>query len=224
MAHGPLVLILFLIEIPISKQWRPWLGVWSGSALCLCPKHGTLGIYGLTRRLALTVNWSVAFAGPFYSLDFCMAIQVLAHHHQWATTRQNQQNDCAPSDDSDQPGHPPSLIRVFAVRMKKPWVLSYPLSASEDTDQTGRVPRLIWVFAGRTVTLLVLSYAAHYSLFQTIRLEQNFLNPITPLYEQKDADQPAQLCSPISVCIILYLHSAILIVSSSVILRFLLFL
>ena len=25
--------------------------------------------------------------------------------------------------------HPPSLIRVFAVRMKKPWVLSYPLSA-----------------------------------------------------------------------------------------------
>ena len=26
---------------------------------------------------------------------------------------------CAPSEDSDQPGHPPSLIRVFAVRMKK---------------------------------------------------------------------------------------------------------
>ena len=34
----------------------------------------------------------------------------------------------APSEDSDQPGHPPSLIRVFAVRMKKNWVLSYPLS------------------------------------------------------------------------------------------------
>ena len=29
----------------------------------------------------------------------------------------------------DQPRHPPSLIRVFAVRMKKAWVLSYPLSA-----------------------------------------------------------------------------------------------
>ena len=25
----------------------------------------------------------------------------------------------APSEDSAQPGHPPSLIRVFAVRMKK---------------------------------------------------------------------------------------------------------
>ena len=36
---------------------------------------------------------------------------------------------CVPSKDSDQPGHPPSLIRVFAVRMKKAWVLSYPLSA-----------------------------------------------------------------------------------------------
>ena len=30
---------------------------------------------------------------------------------------------------TDQPGHPPSLIRVFAIRMKKAWVLSYPLSA-----------------------------------------------------------------------------------------------
>ena len=32
----------------------------------------------------------------------------------------NQQSVCAPSEDSDQPGHSPSLIRVFAVRMKKP--------------------------------------------------------------------------------------------------------
>ena len=32
---------------------------------------------------------------------------------------------CAPSEDSD----PPSLTRVFAVRMKKASVLSYPLSA-----------------------------------------------------------------------------------------------
>ena len=38
---------------------------------------------------------------------------------------------CAPSEHSDQPGHPPSLIRVFAVRMKKDWVLRYPLSAQQ---------------------------------------------------------------------------------------------
>ena len=40
----------------------------------------------------------------------------------------------ATSDDSDQPGHPPSLIRVFAVRMTK----------------LGSLPRLIWAFDGRT--------------------------------------------------------------------------
>ena len=47
----------------------------------------------------------------------------------WATSWQNQQSECAPSEDSDQPGHLPSLIRDFTVRMKKAWVLSYPLSA-----------------------------------------------------------------------------------------------
>ena len=36
---------------------------------------------------------------------------------------------CAPSEDSDQPGHSPSLIRVSAVRLKQNWVLSYPLRA-----------------------------------------------------------------------------------------------
>ena len=46
-----------------------------------------------------------------------------------AASWQNQQNDCAPSENSDQPGYPPSLIRVFVVRMKKAGVLSYPLSA-----------------------------------------------------------------------------------------------
>ena len=52
-----------------------------------------------------------------------------APFNRWAATWQNQQNGCAPSEDSYQPGHSPSLIRVFAVRTQKPWVLSYPLSA-----------------------------------------------------------------------------------------------
>ena len=39
----------------------------------------------------------------------------------WATTWQNQQNECAPSEDSDQPGHSPSLFRVFAVRSMGSW-------------------------------------------------------------------------------------------------------
>ena len=68
----------------------------------------------------------------------------------WAASWQNQQNDCAPKEDSDQPGHPPNLIRVFAVTQ---WVAKDPSflhEDSEDSDQTGRMPRLIWVFAGCT--------------------------------------------------------------------------
>ena len=47
----------------------------------------------------------------------------------WAASWQNQQNECAPSEGSDQSGHLPRLNRVFAVRMKKAWVLSNPVSA-----------------------------------------------------------------------------------------------
>ena len=43
---------------------------------------------------------------------------------------------CAPSEDSD----PPSLIRVFAVRMKKAWILSYPLSAQRRLIRLGGCP------------------------------------------------------------------------------------
>ena len=58
----------------------------------------------------------------------------------WATTRQNQQNECSPSEDLDQPGHPPSLITVFAVRMKKVWVLSYLLCAQRRLIRLGGCP------------------------------------------------------------------------------------
>ena len=47
---------------------------------------------------------------------------------------------CAPSEYSDQPGHLPSLYRVFVVRMKKAWVLSYPLSAAKTLIRLGGCP------------------------------------------------------------------------------------
>ena len=49
---------------------------------------------------------------------------------------QNLQSGCAPSEDSD----PPSLIRVFAVRMEKPWVFSYPLSTQRRLIRLGGCP------------------------------------------------------------------------------------
>ena len=50
---------------------------------------------------------------------------------------------CAPSEASDQPGHPPSLIGVFTVHST---VVKGPLflhADSEGSDQTGRMLRLI---------------------------------------------------------------------------------
>ena len=66
-----------------------------------------------------------------------------------AASWQNQQNGMCAHRRQISLGIRP-VWSVFALRMKKDWVLIYPLSASEDSDQTGWMPRLIWVFAGRT--------------------------------------------------------------------------
>ena len=64
---------------------------------------------------------------------------------------------CAPST-SDQPGHPPGLIRVFAVRMKKAWVLSYPLNAEQRLIRLGVCPGWSESSLGAQIILLVLSW------------------------------------------------------------------
>ena len=77
-------------------QTAPLGAVWSGSALfAQAYLSETLGSLQLVNNSKYTT--------------FIIAT--------WATTWQNQQSDCAPSKDSAQPGHPPSLIRVFAVRL-----------------------------------------------------------------------------------------------------------
>ena len=58
---------------------------------------------------------------------FCSMKLTLNQPHEPPREKTNKMA-CSHSDDSDQPGHLPSLISVFAVHMKKAWVLSYPLS------------------------------------------------------------------------------------------------
>ena len=58
--------------------------------------------------------FSFTISEYFVFSDF--AHKVCAMKPIWAASWQNQQSGCAPSEDSDQPGHLPSLIRVFAVR------------------------------------------------------------------------------------------------------------
>ena len=80
----------------------------------------------------------------------------------WAAAWQNQQNDVHPSKTGISLGHPPSLIRVFAVHMKKHWTLNYLLSAQwrlwsdwadAQADQSSLGPHVI---------LLVLSWGGSY--------------------------------------------------------------
>ena len=94
-------------------------------------------------RVITTIFWGVRIFRKFTVLNIRRTVNKTSKN-MWAATWQNQQNECAPSEDSDQPQ----------------WIAKDPRflhAASEDSDQTGRMPRLIWVFAGRTATLLVLS-------------------------------------------------------------------
>ena len=96
----------------------------------------------------------------------------------WAASCQNQHNDLCPQRDSDQSGHPPILIRVFAVRMKKNWVLSYPLSAqrrlwSDWADvQADLSIRPVWSESSlKAVILLVMSWGG--SNFENVANRSN---------------------------------------------------
>ena len=73
------------------------------------------------------------------------------------------QMECAPSEDSDQPGHPPSLIRVFAVRLKKARILSYPLSARRRLIRMGGCQGWSESSLGTHAISLVLSRCGSYS-------------------------------------------------------------
>ena len=68
----------------------------------------------------------------------------------------------APSEDSDQPGHPPSLIRVFTVHSKDSQGSKASSCGQRRLWSDWANARLIWVFAGCTVVLLVLSCCGLY--------------------------------------------------------------
>ena len=66
------------------------------------------------------------------------------------------QMTCAPSKDSDHPGHLPSLIRDVAACLKKVWVLSYLYSAQRRLIRQGGCRGLILVIAGSRIHFVVL--------------------------------------------------------------------
>ena len=53
---------------------------------------------------------------------------------------------CAPSEDSDQPGHPSSLISLWCLLEQSLGATHW--AQSKDSDQPGQMPRMIRIFAG----------------------------------------------------------------------------
>ena len=91
---------------------------------------------------------------------------------------------CAPSEDSDQSGHPPSLIRVFAIRMKKAWVLSYPLSTQ----------RRLWSDGVAALADLSLRWAhSHFVGFVMRRLKIQLQEDIAALTEWEPQEKHLQM-------------------------------
>ena len=109
---------------------------------------------------------------------------------------------CAPSEDSDQPGHLPSLISLRCLGIRPVWSesslpawrklgsLATHLAHSQDTDRTGQMPRLIWVFAGHTCYFVgfvtkPLIYTKHWSsdtwqvMISTARLDADSMKLLT---------------------------------------------
>ena len=87
---------------------------------------------------------------PYETMLKPLTFFVISTKEKWAATWQNQQCGCAPSEDADQPGHPPSLIRVCPV-----WSES-SLSAWRNLGSLA----IHWAHSedsGRTLILLVLS-------------------------------------------------------------------
>ena len=78
--------------------------------------------------------------------NFDLVLSCLKHHQRNHKIPNELPHDktnkmaCVPSKDSDQPGHPPSLIRVFPVCMKKSFILSYSLSARGRLIRLGICP------------------------------------------------------------------------------------
>ena len=75
---------------------------------------------------------------------------------------------CVPSQDSDQPGHLPSLIRVLAVHSVVAQDPRFLHADSEDSDQTGQMPRLIWIFAWCMSFCWFCHVAAHLGILMTM--------------------------------------------------------
>ena len=109
---------------------------------------------------------------------------------------------------TERPGHPPSLISVFAVRMKKAWVLNYPLSAQRRLIRLRGFPGCSELLLGAQVILLVLSCNGSYMIDVRRKLvsgicDQLGLEPACSATETSFCFEISAIASSRGICIIL---------------------
>ena len=102
-------------------------------------RHDLNSIDWAVKSLLIQWNQGPLDEGPYLILDRILKNTVLTaiicktsiikHIRYESLHDKTNKMTCAPSEDSDQSGPPPSLIRIFSVRMTTPWVLSYSLNA-----------------------------------------------------------------------------------------------
>ena len=108
-----------------QEDWRSILN--RPRSLLLCRPHVSFSRFRTNQPASLFVYLSFTCAKNLLINSSKLASSFCS----WFEPPRDKTNKmaCAHNEDSNQPWHPPSLIRVFAVRRKKVWVLSYPLSA-----------------------------------------------------------------------------------------------
>ena len=123
------------IRLQMTKLWlflaynfafvscRVWV---SSIMLFYYPLNSEVFVVGMWSRINLYINKDKFYRHMYRKFLAVVSVNLVKYE---PLNDKTNKVACAPSEDSDQPRHPPSLFRVFAVRMKKYWVLSYPLSA-----------------------------------------------------------------------------------------------
>ena len=112
-------MLLVVYQFIMDSTWMYW-----GQVACA---HSSVYVF-----IFLSFHFAViCLLRYWWNQATVQSLKALVSLEIWAASWQNQQSRYAPSEDSDQPGHRPSLISVFTVRMKKPWVISYTLRAQQ---------------------------------------------------------------------------------------------
>ena len=157
---------------------------------------------------------------------FSQYLPCILHHilkyfviHIWAATWQNQQNECAPSEDSDQPGHPPILISLCCPH-EESLGPKLPIKRTAKTlTRLGRCPGWSESSLGAHLFCWFCHVVAHF-IFSGYNVSiwynkwaTSWQNLLLPYANNKGADQPAHQCSLIGAFVVHCLDSIIPLVS-----------